>query len=96
MQVKKQQLEPDMEQWAGSKFGMGYIKDVYCHVIYLTYMQSTSSDSARLDEVQVGIRIAGRNINNLRLQNTQPLWQKAMKNLRASWWKWQRRVENLA
>jgi len=42
MQVKKQQLEPDMEQWTGSKWGRAYIKDVYCHPGYLTYMQSTS------------------------------------------------------
>ena len=66
MQVKKQQLEPDVEQWTGPKLGMGYIKVVYCHLAYLTYMQSTSSDNARLDEAQAGIRIAGRNINNLR------------------------------
>ena len=66
MQVKKQQLEPDMEQWTGPKLGMGYIKVVYCHLAYITYMQSTSSDNARLDEAQAGIRIAGRNINNLR------------------------------
>ena len=44
MQVKKQQLEPDMEQWIGSKFGKEYIKAVYCHPAYLTYMQSTSCD----------------------------------------------------
>ena len=44
MQVKKQQLEPDMKQWAGSKLGMGYIKGVYCHPAYLTYMQSTSCE----------------------------------------------------
>ena len=42
MQVKKQQLEPDMEQWTGSKLGKEYIKAVYCHPAYLTYMQSTS------------------------------------------------------
>ena len=42
MQVKKQQLEPDMEQWTGSKLGKEYIKAVYCHLAYLTYMQSTS------------------------------------------------------
>ena len=42
MQVKKQQLELDMEQWTGSKQGKEYIKDVYCHPAYLTYMQSTS------------------------------------------------------
>ena len=44
MQVKKQQLEPDMEQWTGSKLGKEYIKPVYCHPVYLTYMQSTSCE----------------------------------------------------
>ena len=42
MQVKKQQLEPDMEQQTGSKLGKEYVKTVYCHPAYLTYMQSTS------------------------------------------------------
>ena len=42
MQVKKQQLELDMEQQTGSKVGKEYIKAVYCHPTYLTYMQSTS------------------------------------------------------
>ena len=42
MQVKKQQLEQDMEQWTGFKLGKGYIKAVYCHPAHLTYMQSTS------------------------------------------------------
>ena len=42
MQVKKQQLEPHMEQQTGSKLGKEYIKSVYCHPAYLTYMQSTS------------------------------------------------------
>ena len=42
MQVKKQQLEPHMEQWTGSKLGKEYDKAVYCHPAYLTYMQSTS------------------------------------------------------
>ena len=42
MQVKKQQLEPDMERQTGSKSGKEYIKAVYCHPAYLTYMQSTS------------------------------------------------------
>ena len=44
MQVKKQQLEPDMEQWTGSKLGKEYIKAVYCHPTYLTSMQGTSCD----------------------------------------------------
>ena len=43
MQAKKQQLEPDMKKWAGSKLGKEYFKAVYCHPVYLTYMQSTSS-----------------------------------------------------
>ena len=42
MQVKKQQLELDMEQQTVSKSGKEYVKDVYCHPAYLTYMQSTS------------------------------------------------------
>ena len=42
MQIKKQQLEPEMEQQTGSKLGKEYVKDVYCHPAYLTYMQSTS------------------------------------------------------
>jgi len=42
MQVKKQQLEPDREQQTGSKSGKEYVKTVYCHPAYLTYMQSTS------------------------------------------------------
>ena len=44
MQGKKQQLEPDMEQWTGSKLGKEYIKAVYCHPAYLTFMQSTSCE----------------------------------------------------
>ena len=44
MQVKKQQLEPNMEQKTGSKLGKEYIKAVYCHPAYLTYMQSTSCE----------------------------------------------------
>ena len=44
MQVRKQQLEPDMEQQTGSKLGKEYIKTVYCHPDYLTYMQNTSCE----------------------------------------------------
>ena len=44
MQVKKQQVEPDMEQKTGSKLGKEYVKAVYCHPAYLTYMQGTSWD----------------------------------------------------
>ena len=44
MQVTKQQLEQDMEQWSGSKLGKKYVKAVYCHPAYLIYMQSTSCE----------------------------------------------------
>ena len=66
MEVRKQQLELDMEQQTGSKSGKEYIKAVYCHPAYLTYMQEYMMRNARLDEAQAGIKIAGRNINNLR------------------------------
>ena len=61
MQVRKQQLELDMEQQTGSKLGKEYVKAVYCHPAYLTSMQY-----AGLDVAQAGIKIAGKNINNLR------------------------------
>ena len=66
MQVKKQLLEPDLEQRIGFKLGKEYVKAIYCHPADLTYMQSTSCKMPGLDEAQSGIKIAGRNINNLR------------------------------
>ena len=64
MQVKKQQLEQDMEQNTGFKSEMVYVRAIYCHPAYLTYMKNTLWEI--LDEAQAGIKIAGRNINNLR------------------------------
>ena len=66
MQVKKQQLERDMEQQTGSKLGEEYIKAIYCHSAYLTSLQILDIRNSRVDEAQPGIKIAGRNINNLR------------------------------
>ena len=66
MQVKKQQLEPDMEQRTGCKLGKEYVKPVYCHPAYLTYMQSTSWETLGWMKQQAGIKTAGRKINNLR------------------------------
>ena len=65
MQVKKQQLELDMEQQTGSKLEKEYIKAVYCHPVCLTYVEYIMQN-AGLNEAQAGIKIAGRNINNLR------------------------------
>ena len=71
-------LELDMEQQTGSKQGKEYIKAVYCHPAYLTYMQSTSGETG-LDETQAGIKIAGRNINIIRYADDTTLMQKAKK-----------------
>ena len=65
MQVKKQQLELDVEQWTASKLRKEYIKAVYCHPAYLTYAEYIMRN-AGLEEAQAGIKIAGRNNNNLR------------------------------
>ena len=65
MQVKKQQLELDMEQQTVSKLEKEYVKAVYCHPACLTYAEYIIWN-AGLDEVQAGIKIARRNINNLR------------------------------
>ena len=66
MQVKKQQLEPDIEQLTGSKLGKEYIEAEYCHPAYLTSVESTSCDNVRLEVSQAGIKTARRNSNNLR------------------------------
>ena len=144
MQVKKQQLESDMEQQIGSKLGKEYIKAIYCHSCLFKLYSEYIMWNTQLDEAQAGIKIARRNINILRyadaaaaatkslqscptlcdhidgippgspvpgilharvlawvaiaFSNTQmtwPLWQK-VKNKRASWWKWKRRVKKLA
>ena len=61
----RSKLEPDMEKRTGSKLGKEYIRAVYRHPVYLTYAEYIMRN-AGLDEAQAGIKIAGRNINNLR------------------------------
>ena len=81
MQVKKQQLELDMEQQTGSKLGNEYITAVYYHPDYLSaecIMQNT-----RLDDAEAGIKIAGRNINNLRYADDTTLMAKSEKELKS-------------
>ena len=65
MQVRKQQLELDMEQQTGSKSGKEYIKAAHCHPAYVTYMQGTSWETLDWMKAQAGIKIARRTINNL-------------------------------
>ena len=83
MQVKKQQLEPNMKQQTGSKLGKEYIKAVYCHPACLTYVQSTSCEMPGLDEVQAGNKIAGRNINNFRYADDTTLMEEREEELKS-------------
>ena len=84
MHVKKQQLEPDMEQWPGSKLGKEYVKAVYCHPAYLTYMQSTSCKMPGWMKHKLESRLLGEISITSDMQMTPPLWQKAKKNRKAS------------
>ena len=76
MQVKKQQLELDMEQQIDFKSGKEYIKVVYCHPDYLTYMQSTSGDMLGWMKDKLESRLLGEISITSDMQITPPLWQK--------------------
>ena len=80
MQVRKQQLELDMEQQTGSKLGKEYIKAVYCHPAYLTYMQSTSCEMPRWMKQKLEPRLLREISVTSDIQMTPPLWQKVKKN----------------
>ena len=80
MQVKKQQLEPDMEQWTGSKLGQEYVKAVYCHPAYVTEYIMWNS---RVDEAQAGIKISRRNIKNLRFADDTTLMAESEEELKS-------------
>ena len=80
MQVKKQQLEPDMEQQTGSKLGKKYIKAVYCHPVYLTYTQSTSCEMPDWMKHKLESRLPGEISVTSDMQMIPPLWQKVKKN----------------
>ena len=80
MQVKKQQLELDIEQQTGLKLGKEYIKAVYCHSAYLTYMQSTSCEMLSWMKHKLQSRLLGEISVTSDTQMTPPLWQKVKKN----------------
>ena len=65
MQVKKEQLEPGMEQWIGFKLGKEYVKAVHCHPVYFNVYAEHIMGNVGLDGAQAGIKITGRNISNL-------------------------------
>ena len=68
--------EPDMEQWTGSKLGKEYVKAVYCHPAYLTYMQSTSCEMLGWMKHKLESRLLGEISITSDMQMTPPLWQK--------------------
>ena len=76
MQVKKQKLELDMKQLTVSKLGKKYIKAVYCHPAYLTYMQSTSHEMPVWMKHKLESRLLGGISITLDRQMASPLWQK--------------------
>ena len=79
MQDKKQQLEPDME-WTGSKLEKEYVKAVYCHPAYLTYMQNTLCKMPGWMKHKLESRLVGEISITSHMQMTPPMWQKVKKN----------------
>ena len=80
MQVKKQHLELDVEKQTGSKSGKEYVKAVYCHPAYLTYMQSTSCEMPGWIKYLLESRLPREISITSDMQMTLPLWQKVKKN----------------
>ena len=80
MQIKKQQLELDMEKQTGSISGKEYVKAVYCHLAYLTYMQSTLCEMLGRMKHKLESRFLGEITIILDMQMTPSLWRNAKKN----------------
>ena len=83
MQVRKQQLELDVEQQTGSKQEKEYIKAVYCHPAYFNFYAEYIMRNAGLDEAQAGIKIARRNIDNLRYVDDTTLMAESAEELKS-------------
>ena len=80
MQIKKQQLELDMEQRIGSKLGKEYVKAVYYHPAYLISLQSTSCEILGWMKLKLESRFLGKISITSDMQMTAPQWQKAKRN----------------
>ena len=96
MQVKKQQLESDIEQQTGSKSGKGYIKAVDCHPCLFNLYAEYIMQNAGLDETQADIKIPGRNINNLRYADDTTLMAESEEELKSLLMKVKEESERLA
>ena len=80
VEVRKQQLKLDMKQWTGSKLGKEYVKAVYCHPAYLTFMQRTSCEVPGWMKHKLESRLPGAISVTTDMQMTPSLWQKVKKN----------------
>ena len=80
MQIRKQQLELDMEPQTGSKQEKEYVKALYCHPAYLTYMQSTSWETLDWKKHKLELILPGEILITLDMQMTPPLWEKVKRN----------------
>jgi len=83
MQVKKQQLEPNMEQWTGSKLGKEYVKAVYCHPAYFTYKQSISCKMPDLMKHKLESRLLGEILTTSDMWMTPPLMAESEEELKS-------------
>ena len=96
MQLKKKQLDLDMEQQSGSKSGKEYVKAVYCTPCLFNIYAEYIMQNAGLDEAQAGIKISGRNSNNRRYADDTTLMAKSKEVLKSLVMKLKEESENLA
>ena len=95
MRVRKQQLEMDMEQWTGSKLGKEYVKAVYCHPAYLTYMKSTSCKKPDWMKHRLESRLQGEIPITSDMQMTIPLMAESEEELKSLLMKVKEESENV-
>ena len=95
MQVKKQQLELDMEQWTIWELGKEYVQAVYCQPAYLTFMQSTLCEMPDWKTHKLESRFL-REISASSDGDDTTLMAESEKELKSLWWRWKMRVKKLA
>ena len=94
MQVRKQQLELDMEQQTGSKLGKEYVKTILSPCLFNLYAEYITRN-AGLEEAQAGIKIAGRNINNLKYVDDTTLMAESEEEINSLWMRVKEENENV-
>ena len=94
MQVRKQQLEPDMQKWTGSKLGKEYVKAIYCHLL-ISHDAEYIMWNARLDEAQAGIKTIRRNVSNFTYADNATLMAERKEELKSLLMKMKEESEKL-